>query len=47
MLRNGVTPIPPAAQICRGWARPTFENEPNGPSTIASAPSSSRRSALV
>ena len=47
MLRNGVTPIPPATQSCRDSPRPWFVNEPNGPSTIASAPSSSRRSTLV
>ena len=34
MLRNGVTPIPPAIQICRRAGRSAFENEPNGPSTI-------------
>ena len=41
MLRNGVTPIPPAIQICLGFA--TFcEKEPYGPSTTATAPVSSR-----
>ena len=47
MLRNGVTPIPPASHTCRRLASASWENEPYGPSTTASAPASSLRRALV
>jgi hypothetical protein len=47
MLRKGVTPMPPAIQICRRPGTLRCEKEPYGPSTTASAPSSSRRSARV
>ena len=47
MLRNGVTPMPPAIQIWRRFARSRLEKDPYAPSTTASAPGSSVRNARV
>ena len=47
MLRNGVTPIPPASQSWRPLGTFQCEKDPYGPSTTASAPGSSRRRARV